>query len=222
MRAPPLLQCHNLSCRRPLWRHGASRIHRINASFEEGRFYAIGGAAGCGKNLLLHLLGLLEIPDEGSVLLQNDNTTALTEFERDALRQRHYGFLFPTTALLPSLSVLENIAFVVLKANAYDEAQQAELTLAALQFCELENEAEHPVSKLNLERQAVTAFARAIAHRPKILIAESPSEETVLLPLVQRAINKLSITVIWGTDEGSPAYRAADCVLSMQNGHLIS
>ena len=138
----PLLHCRELHCVRPLWREGDSHVRGANAVFQSGHFHAISGSEGCGKNLLLHVLGLLEQPDAGEVWLGGINTTELPAPARDALRQRHIGFLFPTCALLPSLSVLENIAFPVLKAGGTTEAEQAERTLSALRFCHLEDQAE--------------------------------------------------------------------------------
>ena len=136
------------------------------------------------------------------------------------LRQRAFGFLFPSCALLPSLSVLENIAFPVLKAGGASESEQAEHTLAALQFCSLETEADINVSDLPPERQAAAAFARAIIHLPRVLIAESPAAEDVLVPLARRAVDQLGLTVIWGEHPDGPAARAADRVLKMSEGRL--
>lgn len=218
----PLLHCRNLECSRPLWREGASHVRGVNAQFEAGRFHAIGGSEGCGKNLLLHLLGLLEMPDAGEVWVGQTNATALSAGERDTLRLRTFGFLFPACALLPSLSVLENIAFPVLKAGGTTEAEQAEQTLSALQFCGLEEEAEKPVGQLAPARQAVAAFARAMIHRPPLLLAESPSAEEILVPLARRAVDELGLTVIWGARQGGPALRTADCALRMVDGRIES
>ena len=216
----PLLHCRNLQCLRPLWREGASQVRGVSAEFSGGCFHAITGPEGCGKNLLLHLLGLLEQPDAGEVWVDETNATALTASERDALRLRRFGFLFPTCALLPSLSVLENIAFPVLKAGGTTEAEQAEHTLSALQFCGLEDEAEQPVGNLGPERQAVAAFARAIIHRPSLLLAESPSAEEILVPLARRAVDELGLAVIWGARPDGPAVSAADRTLRMVEGRL--
>ena len=214
----PLLRCRNLQCMRPLWREGASHVRGVNTEFEAGRFYAICGSEGCGKNLLLHLLGLLEQPDAGEVCVGGTNATILPAGERDVLRLRKFGFLFPTCALLPSLTVLENIAFPVLKAGGATEAEQAERTLAALRFCALEEEAEQPAASLAPGRQAVAAFARAIIHRPPLLLAESPAAEEILVPLARRAVDELRLTVIWGARHDGPAMNAADCTLHMSEG----
>ena len=216
----PLLRCHNLQCRRPLRREGASCVHGASAAFEAGRFHAIRGSDGCGKNLLLHLLGLLEEPDAGEVWVDGTNATALPQGERDALRMRSFGFLFPACALLPSLSALENIAFPVLKAGGATEAEQAEHTLAALQFCDLEQVAEFRAGDLGPGHQAAVTFARAIIHRPPLLLAESPAEEEVLVSLARRAVDELGLTVIWSAAHDSPALRAADDVLTMTNGRI--
>ena len=216
----PLLRCRQLHCVRPLWREGASQVQGVNAEFAAAEFHVIRGSEGCGKNLLLHLLGLLEQPDGGEIWLDETNATTLDESARDRLRQRAFGFLFPSCALLPSLSVLENIAFPVLKAGGASESEQAEHTLAALQFCSLETEADINVSDLPPERQAAAAFARAIIHLPRVLIAESPAAEDVLVPLARRAVDQLGLTVIWGEHPDGPAARAADRVLKMSEGRL--
>ena len=216
----PLLHCRDLQCMRPLWREGASHVRGVSAALDAGRFHAICGSEGCGKNLLLHLLGLLEQPDAGEVWLGATNATTLPPAERDSLRLRRFGFLFPACALLPSLSVLENIAFPVLKAGGTTEAEQANQTLSALQFCGLEGEAERPVSELPPQRQAVAAFARAIIHRPLLLLAESPAAEEILVPLARRAVDELGLTVIWGARPDGPAMQSADHVLHMADGRL--
>lgn len=217
----PLLRCRNLECSRPLWREGDSHVRGVTAEFEAATFHAIAGADGCGKNLLLHLLGLLEQPDAGEIWIGETNATALPASERDALRLQRFGFLFPACALLPSLSVLENIAFPVLKAGGTTESEQAEHTLAALQFCGLEDEAEKPVGRLGPERQAVAAFARAMIHRPPLLLAESPAAEETLAPLARRAVDELGFTVIWSARSEGPAVRAADRVARMEDGCLV-
>lgn len=216
----PLLHCRDLQCLRPLWREGASQVRGVSAEFAGGCFHAITGAEGCGKNLLLHLLGLLEQPDAGEVWVDDTDATALTASERDMLRLRRFGFLFPTCALLPSLTVLENIAFPVLKAGGTTEAEQAGYTLSALQFCSLEDEAGQPVGHLGPGRQAVAAFARAIIHRPSLLLAESPSAEEILVPLARRAVDELGLTVIWGARPNGPAIDASDRVVRMAGGRL--
>jgi ABC-type lipoprotein export system ATPase subunit len=216
----PLLHCRNLECMRPLWREGASHVRGVSAEFRAGEFHAVTGSEGCGKNLLLHVLGLLEEPDAGKVWVGHIEATALPAGERDALRLRTFGFLFPACALLPSLSVLENIAFPVLKAGGTTEAEQAQQTLAALQFCSLEGDAEQPVGNLPPERQAVATFARAIIHRPPLLLAESPAAEEILVPLARRAVDELGLTVVWGARQDGPAVSAADRVLRMSGGRL--
>lgn len=218
--AIPLLRCHNLQCIRPLWREGSSCVRGVSAAFEAGRFHAICGSDGCGKNLLLHLLGLLEEPDAGEVWVDGTDATALPHDGRDALRLRTFGFLFPACALLPSLSVLENIAFPVLKAGGTTEGEQADHTLAALRFCGLEQDAETRAGDLAPERQAAVTFARAIIHRPPMLLAESPAAEDVLVSLARRAVDEFGLTVIWSARHGGPAMRAADNALTMADGRI--
>lgn len=219
---PPLLRCRELHCRRLLWRLGNSSVRGVSADFAEGRFHAITGNAGSGHNLLLHLLGLLEQPDRGEILVGDIEATRLADAARDALRVRNFGFLFPTCALLPSLTVLENIACPLLKAAHIEESQQRDLTLFALQFCGLEATSGAAVSTLEPATQAVVSFARAIVHRPRILIAESPTGGASLVSLARRAVNELGLTVVWGTEPDGGAVAAADCVLAMEDGLLAT
>ncbi|MFZ4482669.1 MAG: ATP-binding cassette domain-containing protein [Chthoniobacterales bacterium] len=217
---PPLLRCRDLHCRRPLWRAGASQVRQVNADFSAGLFHAICGPADCGNNLLLHLLGLLEQPDSGEVWCEDVNATQLDQSARDTLRQRTFGFLFPANALLPSLSVLENIAFPLLKSGAQTQSEQTGQTIFALEFCGLEDEAESPVSALPPEKQALVCFARAIIHRPRALLAESPAAEEILVPLARRAMGELGLTVVWSARPDGPAAQTADHVLAMSDGFL--
>lgn len=216
----PLLSCRDLECRRPLWREGPSLVAGVSAEFEAGRFHAVCGPEGCGKRLLLHLLGLLELPDAGEVFLDGAATTTLDEPARDLLRQRTFGFILPACTLLPSLSVLENLALPVLKAGCATEAVQAELTLEALRFCGLEGEAGLAAGDLDPARAAAAAFARAVVHRPRLLLAESPSSEAVLAPLARRAVDELGLTVVWAAEAEGPAEAVADRVLAVENGRL--
>lgn len=217
---PTLLSCLDLHCRRPLWHLGGSAVRGVSADFEEGRFHAVTGNAGSGHDLLLHLLGLLEQPDRGEVRVAGVTATTLEDTPRDELRRRNFGFLFPACALLPSLTVLENIACPLLKAAHINEPDQRDHAFFALQFCGLEEAAQIPVSSLDHAGQAVVSFARAIVHRPRILIAESPAGGDSLLGLARRAVDELGLTVVWGSEPRGGAAAAADCVLSMGNGHL--
>jgi ABC-type lipoprotein export system ATPase subunit len=214
----PLLRCREVHCRRPLWREGPSEVRGASADFDAVRFHAVSGKEGCGKNLFLHVAGLLEQPDRGEIIFDGNATDALTPADRDKLRQKNFGFVFPACVLLPSLTLLENIAFPVLKAASSSDEEQAEHTLAALRFCGLEDMAQVSAADLSAPQRAVAAFARAIIHRPRILIAESPGEEDLLVPLARRAVSELGLTVIWGTGCDGAAVRAADRVLTMREG----
>jgi ABC-type lipoprotein export system ATPase subunit len=217
---PPLLRCRDIHCRRPLWRSGESVVRGVSADFAEGRFHTVSGSAGSGHDLLLHVLGLLERPDRGEIHVGGAEGTALDDAGRDELRQRNFGFLFPACGLLPSLTVLENIACPLLKAGHIPEVEQREHAVFALQFCGLEAEVQTPVASLDPSAHSVVSFARAIVHRPRVLIAESPAGPDALLSLARRAVDETGLTVIWGTRPGGAAESVADCILTMDKGQL--
>src|SRR5256885_4493877 len=93
MPAPPIHVAERLTCAKTLARE-PSRVRNVSVAFEARTFSLLHGPDGCGKNLLLRLLGLLDIPDAGDVLLHGASTRDATNTGRAALRNRHYGFLF--------------------------------------------------------------------------------------------------------------------------------
>src|SRR5437660_994867 len=109
MPAPPILAADRVTSAKTLARE-PSRVRNVSVAFEARTFSLFCCSAGCGKNLLLRLVGLLEIPDSGDVLIQGAVTRDATNAVRAALRNCHYGFLFAQPFLLPTFSPLENVA----------------------------------------------------------------------------------------------------------------
>lgn len=215
-----LLACEDLVCERPLWRCGPSSVRGVSTAFEPGCLHAIVGPEGCGKNLLLHTLALLEKPDAGEVWINGRATSALSAAQRDELRQREFGCLFPASGILPALSVLENIAMPLVKDLTDTTPAAREATMTALEFCGLTACAGEAAGDLDPPQQPLVAFARAIIHRPRLLVAESPADESLLLPLAARAVREFGLTVLWAGDSVA-LERCADRVIRMESGRLL-
>ena len=130
------LACRNLSCRREQWLNsGPSRFEDLTLEFVDGEVCGVTGAEGSGKGLLLNVLGLLEAPDEGEILVENQIVTGRTDAEIRLLRNEAFGFLFNHSYLLPSFSVAENVATPLFRICGGEASDALERTMDALNFC---------------------------------------------------------------------------------------
>lgn len=146
----------------------------IDLQIEPAKITTIVGASGAGKSTLLHILGTLDKPDGGEVLL---NGTSLYQLDDDALsdyRNKHIGFVFQFHHLLPEFSAAENIALpAMIAGKSKKEALAAANELLA--FLKLERRATHKPSELSGGEQQRVAVARALVNHPELVLADEPS-----------------------------------------------
>ncbi len=193
----------------------------VTLDLEAGRFYGFAGEDGCGKGLLLHLMGLLETPDSGSLALWGQQAPPTDSEKHLQIRTSQFGYLFPSPCLLPSLSVAENVAMPLFRGSNMDASHARDLTRRALKVAGIVALEGAAVWKLPEEIRHRVAFARAIAHGPKILIAVSPATAVDLLPLVASCYQQLGMTVLWSGSFKSLA-PVADPVIKMTKGKVLS
>lgn len=153
-----------------------SEVRGIDLDIAPGTFTLITGPEGCGRNLLLHLLGLLEKADRGDVVFSSQPISRLTPEQRVNLRDKHFGFILSLPYLLPSLSTLENVAMPYFKGGADASEESMHRTVEILQHFDLLEFADTPVHELPLPLQYNLAIARAVMHSPDVLILEEPCE----------------------------------------------
>ncbi|KMK66227.1 ABC transporter ATP-binding protein [Puniceibacterium sp. IMCC21224] len=168
-------------------------LRGVSLSLDRGQSVALTGESGSGKSTLLHLLGCLDAPDGGALLMDGTPLHGLTEAGRAAVRRQRMGMVFQQLNLIPSLTVGQNLTFQARLCGRLDSTWQDELTgrlgLATLL-------ARYP-EQLSGGQQQRVAIGRAIAHRPDLVLADEPTgnldEETadtvltLLLDLVQRS-----------------------------------
>ncbi len=197
------LRCSDLTCHRPEWAQGPSRVESLSAEFAEATLTHVSGPPGSGKTLLLHLLGLLEAPDSGAIEIFGENATAVPEDARIEIRNAVFGFLFAAPCLLPAFTVAENVAIPLFRFSNCDPGlarQRVTETLALLGIEHLEGESP---GDLRHADQRLAALARALIHRPRILIIVSPGEPESLLPSVREIVRNLGITCLWSDGTGA-------------------
>lgn len=170
----PLLQTERLCKRFGVAPNEVDAVREVELTIEAGEFVAIVGPSGSGKSTLLHLLGLVEIPTSGRVLLSGTDTSKLADPELSKLRRKRVGFVFQRFNLLPALQAIENVALPLLLDGANRAAAEASAR-AALQRVEMEHRAQHYPSQMSGGEQQRVAIARAIVTNPSVILADEPT-----------------------------------------------
>lgn len=196
----------------------------VNLSVKPREMVAIVGASGAGKSTLLHVLGALDRPSRGYVVIGGEPVNGLTEEQLAALRNRSVGFVFQFHHLLREFSALENVMMPLRIAGKETRAarSRAEELLARVG---LSGRMNHRPSELSGGEQQRTAVARALATDPRVVLADEPSGNLdlangeMLHDLLMEVVNDLEIAMIVVTHNRSLAARASR-VLLLEGGRL--
>ena len=137
-----------------------------------GEQIVIVGHSGCGKTTLLHVIAGISRPDSGRVTIDGWDTTVLSEADRDQFRAAKIGYVFQTFNLLPAFSALENVMIGMTFADGKADRERAQMLLNRVG---LSHRLTHKPSQLSVGEQQRVAVARAMANRPKILLADEPT-----------------------------------------------
>lgn len=207
------------------YEQGEKRIRAVqNATFsvEEGEFVAIVGTSGSGKSTLLSMIGGLERPTSGEVLLDGENLYAASDNRLSEIRNRQIGFVFQNYALLPVLTLRENIMIPQLIAGGGSKSYMEDL----FDLLGLRDRLDHLPSEASGGQQQRAAVARALVNQPKILLADEPTgnldkqSAADLIGLLLKTREKLGQTILLVTHDPDIAAKA-DRVLCMDGGRLI-
>ncbi len=156
-------------------RYGDLEILRgLSIEVQKGQIAAIVGPSGCGKSTLLHVLGTLDRPDQGQVLINGTDVLALGSKKLAAFRNRHIGFVFQFHHLLPEFSALENVSIPGWLAGRAKSTVRQEAT-QLLDKLGLSHRLDHKPSQLSGGEQQRVAVARALINKPDIVLADEPS-----------------------------------------------
>jgi len=149
-------------------------LQGINADLDIGEKVAIIGPSGIGKSTLLHILGTLDRPDDGTLLFQGENVLRYEDAKLAAFRNKAIGFVFQFHHLLPEFSALENAMMPAL-INGFDKPQANKAAEEILVRVGLQDRLHHRVGKLSGGEQQRVALARALVLKPAILLADEPT-----------------------------------------------
>ena len=199
-------------------------LKNINLNIEQGEFIAIVGPSGSGKSTLLHLLGGVDKPSSGEVIIKGESIYKLKEKELAILRRRKLGFVFQFFNLIPVLTAEENIEMPVLLDNGkIDKNYMNEL----LKLLGLEERRNHHPSELSGGQQQRVSIGRALANKPSIILADEPTgnldskNSKEVLELLKYCAKKYNQTLILITHDINIA-KSADRVITIEDGKITT
>lgn len=199
-------------------------LKNINLNIEQGEFVAIVGPSGSGKSTLLHLLGGVDKPSSGEVIIKGESIYKLKEKELSILRRRKLGFVFQFFNLIPVLTAEENIEMPVLLDNGkIDKNYMNEL----LKLLGLEERRKHYPSELSGGQQQRVSIGRALANKPSIILADEPTgnfdskNSKEVLELLKHCAKKYNQTLILITHDINIA-KSADRIITIEDGKITT
>jgi len=201
-------------------------VNGISLSFSEGEFAAIVGPSGCGKTTLLNLLGGLDAPTSGAVIIDNTDISTLSSRKMIDFRMNNIGFVFQAYNLIPVLTAKENAEFIMnlqKKPKAEREARIAELFKAI----GIQGKENIRPSRLSGGQQQRVSVARALASKPKFILADEPTANldskatTELLDIMRKLNEEEKITFIFATHDQRVIDRAKR-VIYLDDGKVTS
>ena len=199
-------------------------LKNINLNIEQGEFVAIVGPSGSGKSTLLHLLGGVDKPSDGEVIIKGKSIYKLKEKELSILRRRKLGFVFQFFNLIPVLTAEENIEMPVLLDNRkIDKNYMNEL----LKLLGLEERRNHHPSELSGGQQQRVSIGRALANKPSIILSDEHTgnlyskNSKEVLELLKYCVKKYNQTLILITHDIDIA-KCADRVITIEDGQITT
>lgn len=149
-------------------------LHRVNLLVEKGEFVSIMGPSGCGKSTLLNIMGLLDDPSSGHVVIDGQPVKSHSDRQLAKLRNEKLGFVFQSYHLIHDLSVVDNVELPLLYRNV-SAGERRRRALAALEKVGLSSRTKHFPNQLSGGQRQRVAIARALAGEPEIILADEPT-----------------------------------------------
>ena len=215
-----LLEVKNISKTYGSGEAAVEALKNVSFSIERGEFLAIVGESGSGKSTLLNMIGALDCPTSGRVIIDGKDIMAMKDHAATVFRRRNIGFIFQAFNLIPELTVEQNMVFPLLL--DYQKPDQKYLN-ELLSILNLENRRKHLPSQLSGGQQQRVAIGRALITRPSIILADEPTgnldskNSSEVIALLKDAARKYEQTIIMITHNRVIA-QSADRILQVKDG----
>lgn len=201
-------------------------VNEVSLDFHEAEFAAIVGPSGSGKTTLLNLIGGLDMPSSGEITINGTNLSKLRSSQLIDFRMRNIGFVFQAYNLIPVLTAKENVEFIM-SLQKWSKQDRDTRTFELLKAVGLAERADSRPAKLSGGQQQRIAVARALASRPKFVLADEPTANldsksaSTLLEIMEKLNHEEKITFIFSTHD-SRVVKMAHRVITLEDGKVVS
>lgn len=210
----------------PLGKTEVHAVKGVSFNIEKGDFISIAGPSGSGKSTILNMIGCIDTPSEGEVIINGQSTNGLTDREITNLRHETLGFIFQSFNLIPVLNVYENIEFPLLlgkqKMNKKESAEWIETLIKEVGLEEWRN---HKPNELSGGQRQRVAIARALVTKPEIVLADEPTANLdsvtsdAIIRLMKKINNDFDTTFIFSTHDPT-IVEVADHIIRLRDGMI--
>jgi putative ABC transport system ATP-binding protein len=201
-------------------------VNNVSLDFHEAEFAAIVGPSGSGKTTLLNLIGGLDMPTSGEIIIDGTNLSKLKSSQLIDFRMRNIGFVFQAYNLVPVLTAKENVEFIM-GLQKWSRQDRDARTYELLKAVGLAERANSRPGKLSGGQQQRIAVARALASRPKFVLADEPTANldsksaSTLLEIMEKLNHEEKITFIFSTHD-SRVVKMAHRVITLEDGKVVT
>ncbi len=210
----------------PLGKVSVRALHGIDLAFDKGEFASIAGPSGSGKTTLLNLIGCVDVPSEGSVLMDGKSTGDLSDRQLTELRLFNLGFIFQSFNLVPVLTVAQNVELPLLLQGKTTAPERQKLVVAMLERVGLGQYIKHRPTELSGGQRQRVAIARALVTRPKLVLADEPTANldsvtgNSILQLMRELNHQDGTTFLFSTHDAA-VMKLASRVIRVQDGRIV-
>ena len=201
-------------------------LNGVDLNFKEGEFTSIVGPSGSGKTTLLNLLGGLDAPSSGEIVIDHTDITGLKSKQLISFRLKNIGFVFQSFNLIPVLTAKENVEFIM-QLQGVGKVHRDKRTLDLLESVGLGDKINTRPNKLSGGQQQRVAVARALASKPKFILADEPTANLDsksaenLLEIMEKLNREENITFIFSTHDARVVAKARR-VVTLEDGKIVS
>jgi len=223
---PAILQTENLSKTYRVGKVETQALRGVSIAVEAGEFVAIMGQSGCGKSTLLHLLGGLLSPTSGTIIIDGEDLSKVSDAQRTDIRRRKIGFVFQRFNLFPTLTADGNLKLAERIHAGNGGGGSAERRREVLRLLKLENKINNKPLELSGGEQQRVALARAVINNPAIILADEPTgnldseNSRIVLDMFSELNKKFNQTIIMITHNPEAAENC-NRIIRMRDGAVV-